>query len=198
MKKLTTLLAFLFIFSLAASALQRTAGGGGQRGGGAHPSAGPSVGGGHIPQSGPAPARQSAPVRESRGGAQSGEGHRTFRDQNDHPDAPHVHNGNDHWVGHDTGRGDAHYHQDHPWEHGHFGGEIGRNHIYRFEGGRRDHFRFGGFFWAVAPYDYDYTDDWLWDSDDVILYDDPDHPGWYLAYNTRTGTYAHVQYLGNE
>ena len=104
----------------------------------------------------------------------------------------------DQWVGHDSGRNNAHYHLDRPWEHGHFGGEIGRNHIYRIEGGGRDRFWFGGFYWGVAPYDYDYTNDWLWNSDDIVLYDDPDHPGWYLAYNTRLGTYVHVQYLGNQ
>jgi hypothetical protein len=45
--------------------------------------------------------------------------------------------------------------------------------------GGRDRFNVGGFFFQVAPYEYDYCNDWLWDSDDIVIYPNPDHDGWY-------------------
>jgi len=126
------------------------------------------------------------------------EDHHNFQDRKNHPDAPHVdHDKNgDRWVGHDTGRDDAHYHLDRPYEHGRFTGGFGPSHRWRLAGGGPGRFWFGGFYFSVAPYDVAFCDGWLWNQDDVIIYDDPDHVGWYLAYNTRLGTYVHVQYLG--
>src|SRR5882762_9888918 len=127
--------------------------------------------------------------RESNGGL--------THDQQGHPDAPHVHAQDDHWIGHDTGGNDPHYHLDHPWEHGRFEGPIGPSQIWRLRGGGRDRFDIGGYFFQVSPYDYDHVSDWQWDTDDLVLYPDPDHEGWYLVYNPRLGTYVHVLYLGS-
>jgi hypothetical protein len=150
------------------------------------------VGQGHIPAHGPTRGEKTAPPKREGGGGN--QGRPNYRDQEGHPEAPHVHAENDRWIGHE--RGDGHYHLDHPWEHGHFPGTIGPRHVWRLHGGRPDRFEIGGFFFSVAPYDNDSCGDWLWDSDDIVLYDDPDDPGWYLAYNVRLGTYCHVMYLG--
>lgn len=176
MKKPLVLFAALFI-ALAIPAFAQKKGGGGH----------PEVGGGHIPAHGPAPYKgKPVPATPDR----------RYDEKPGHPNAPHVEAKGDHWVGHDTGRDDPHYHLDHPWEHGHFGGGIGRGHVWHLAGGGPSRFWFGGFYFSVAPYDVGFCDGWLWDSDDIIIYDDPDHVGWYLAYNVRLGTYVHVMYLG--
>jgi hypothetical protein len=50
--------------------------------------------------------------------------------------------------------------------------------------------------WVVAPYDLDRTRDWEWNRDNVYVYDDDRHPGWYLLFNARLGRYVHVEFSG--
>ena len=122
------------------------------------------------------------------------EPNRNFNDKQSHPNVPHVKGKT--WIGHDTGRDDARYHLDRPFEYGRFTGGFGRGHVWRLAGGGPSRFWFNGWYWSVAAADLAFCSDWLWDSDQIIIYDDPDHIGWYLAYNARLGTYVHVEYLG--
>jgi len=120
---------------------------------------------------------------------------RNYSDKPGHPNAPHVDAGN-RWVGHDTGRSDANYHLNHSWEHGRFPGGIGPSHRWQLSGGGLNRFWFNGWYWSVAPADFGFCAPWNWDVDEVIVYEDPDHIGWYLIYNVRLGTFIHVMFMG--
>jgi len=151
-----------------------------------------------APTHGPAPyhgAPKATPAHKTENIHQEQQPERNYSDKPGHPNAPHVDPGNK-WVGHDTGRDDANYHLDHPWEHGHFTGGFGPSHRWRLAGGGPNRFWFNGWYWNVAPSDFGFCGGWNWDSDDIVIYEDPDHVGWYLAYNMRLGTYIHVMFMG--
>jgi hypothetical protein len=135
-----------------------------------------------------APARAQQPVPTG--------GNHITADRQGHPAVPHVDAKNDKWVGHTSGASDPHYQMAQPWAHGHFSGGFGPQHTFVLAGGNPQRFWFGNFYWDVAAYDYNIVADWNWAGDQIVIYEDPDHVGWYLAYNSRLGTYAHVEYLG--
>lgn len=225
MKKWIGLLAVIVALTLPAMAQEKNGDeqhGGGNEHGAAPAGKRPAVGGGYIPAHGPTPTHRAAPQKgphevqnnapanhgkenpsdNNRGGTVNAQNrppvnNRDYRDAPGHPSAPHVHASNGRWVGHDTGPDDARYHLDHPWEHGKFTGGFGPQHVFHLAGGGPSRFWFNNFYWSVAPADIGYCSDWNWDSDQIVIYEDPDHDGWYLAYNARLGTYVHVMFLGS-
>ena len=109
---------------------------------------------------------------------------------------PHVSNG--HWYGHDKPN-DKRFQVDHPFEHGHLEhlGPSYRYKVERFDANRHIFWFPGGFSFQIASWDWPVAADWCWncDSDDFVVYQDPDHDGWYLLYNIHTGGYVHVMYM---
>lgn len=110
---------------------------------------------------------------------------------------PHVNH--DRWYGRDR-TDDPRYRLARPYEHGRFDGVGGsfRHEVVRIDRDQRRLWVTGGFSFVVATWDWPICADWCWDcGDDFVIYNDPDHLGWYLIYNVHTGVYVHATYMGS-
>jgi len=109
---------------------------------------------------------------------------------------PHV--SNDHWYGH-AKPNDARFRLTQPFAHGHFErfGPSYHYNVVRIDTNLHRFWLPGGYYFDIASWDWPLVADWCWNcGDDFVVYEDPDHPGWYLLYNIHTGAYVHVQYMG--
>ena len=104
----------------------------------------------------------------------------------------------DHWYG-NAAPNDRRFRLDRPFTHGRFA-DVGPSHVYsvlRIDLGAHEVWLPGGYAFGIAPWEWSLTGSWCWDcGDQFVVYDDPDHLGWYLLLDVRTGEYVHVQYLG--
>jgi hypothetical protein len=160
----------------------------------------------HRPPEGGHQAEHATPPRANGGkipappeARKEGHGEReTERDERGQTDnRPHVNN--DHWYGHDSPN-DSRFHVAHPFEHGRFEhpGPSFRYNVVRVDPGHHRFWIPQGVFFEVAAWDWAECSDWCWNcGDDFVIYDDPDHIGWYLLYNIQTGGYVHVIYMGS-
>ena len=109
---------------------------------------------------------------------------------------PHVRN--DRWYGHDAPN-DRRFQLSRPFEHGrfeHFGPSF-RYEISRIDPNLHRFWLADGFYFDIAAWDWPLAVDWCWTcGDDFVIYEDPDHFGWYLLYNLHTGLFVHAVYMG--
>jgi hypothetical protein len=109
---------------------------------------------------------------------------------------PHVNNNT--WYGRPRPN-DPRYHLDHPFEHGrfeHFGPSY-RYSVVRIDPNLHRFWLPDGYYFDIAAWEWPLAADWCWTcGDDFVIYEDPDHPGWYLLYNLMTGAFVHVTYMG--
>lgn len=135
----------------------------------------------------------SAPSARPGGGAMAGE-----RFPGGQIDArPHV--AGDQWYGH-APASDARYNfAGRPFANGRLTrfGPTSPYRIQRFNAPNHQLWLSGGLGFDIAAADWPFASTWCFSCpDDIIAYEDPTHPGWYLLYNSETGVYVHARYLG--
>ena len=102
------------------------------------------------------------------------------------------------WFGHDAPH-DPRFHLDKPFEHGRFEhfGPSHRHHVVRLDPHHHRCVFEDGFIFDIAVWDWPIWSGWCWDcGEDFVVYEDPDHVGWYLIYDVHTGGYVHALFMG--